>query len=524
MCGLFGAVWTRPDHPGLPDDTLDRVAQSLRHRGPDGTGIERLDRAAFVHTRLAILDPSDAGRQPMSDPSGRFRLLYNGELYNDAELRAELGAEGVRFRGTCDTETVLHALTRWGAGGVDRLRGMLALAFYDAHERTLLLARDPLGVKPLVWCEVRPRHGGGVAFASEPAALFESGLIAPEPDPVTISGYLTNLRITLGERTMFAGVRTLEPGDRVEFDLSGDAATSRRWNWWDTEHAGAVTAELGPVIADSVRRHLRSDVPTCALLSGGLDSTIIAACAREETDELHTYCAGAHDAGDDSDDFAFARRAAETLGTMHHEAPVDRDLFITRWIDMVGRAGVPLGTPNEVAINEVARSLRARGHVVALSGEGADELFAGYERPIDQIAAFLDEHAGSASPSQFVDFEHATNGWVQRSLRPRILTDDAWSGGRHDDDARAIQIGRYERNAARGADGMRLWLDVQREVNLEGLLRRLDSATMLESVEGRTPFADAVVATVARGHAIDDLYRRGGDAVRTKLELRTAFA
>ena len=522
MCGLVGVIASGSQPLRTPEPVIVRMRDALTHRGPDDAGLWTDEHAAFGHRRLAVIDPTPAGHQPMLTPDGRFVLLYNGELYNDAELRAELVREGVEFRSSCDTETVLHTVSRHGTSAPPKLRGMYAIACYHIERRRLLLARDPLGIKPLFWTRFRENRRDVIAFASEAHALFAHPSISPEPDPVAISAYLTTIRTTLGRRTLFRGINTLEPGQCLEFDLSGDTAIEHRSDWWDRAHEPA-DARTADVITDSITRHLRTDVPMCSLLSGGLDSAIVASIARERTGSLNTYCSGCRDAEPidgvpQSEDFRFAQLVSDAIGTAHHEAPVSRAMFAERWGSMVNRLGMPLSTPNEVAINEVARSMRSDGNVVTLSGEGADELFGGYEAPIRGAQAYID--TGDEDPGVF---QLISNAWTPIQQKPAVLSAELWSACEGDAHLIGTYREQFERVRTRAVDPLAAHLAFHRRVNLEGLLRRLDTATMLESVEGRTPFADAAVAMHAEGMPSGERCRVGADSIETKRPLREGF-
>lgn len=494
----------------------------------------------LAHRRLAVIDPSEAGAQPMllddaglgERGRGRYAVVYNGELYNDAELRDGLDREGVRFRSACDTETLLRALAAWGIDGLRRLRGMYALAFVDRVAKRLVLARDPMGIKPLYYAVGEAE----VSFASEPGPLLGALERTPEPDLCTVSAYLTTIRTTVGSRTLFAGVRSVLPGEVLEFDLSGgEALLARRLNIDpdDVERSGdgLGIGSVGALMDDSVGRHLRSDVPACALLSGGLDSSIIVALARRRaTGEVRTYCSG-HAEGADSEDLPFARVAAEHFGTRHTEAPVTRTMFVERWPEMIGRMGVPLSTPNEVAINEVARRLRRDGQVVALSGEGADELFGGYEAPMRLALAWERSWAesrgnrgdGEEKCRAAARFQVESNAWMPVDLKAEVLRPEVWRVVEGDGALfgwYADQMG----ECLRCAEGLAAHLMFHRRVNLVGLLGRLDTATMLESVEGRTPFADACVCAWAERLPMERRYTEASGSPRTKVALREGFA
>lgn len=569
MCGILGIARSAGARVDLTDDAVVAMRDRMRHRGPDGAGIWRsVDRAfALAHRRLAVVDLSPGGAQPMVSADGRLALGYNGELYNDEELRAELSVLGARFRTRSDTETVLEAFRLFGPEALSKFRGMFALGLVDTRDRTVLLARDPMGIKPLYyWLS---RDGDELVFASEVQAILAHPRCAARPDMVGVSAYLTTIRTTIGERTMFSGVRCVRAGECVEFDCSGAGAiSSARWEHWTAPpaarvgrvtRAGEADAESSRVracVGDSVARHLRADVPTCVLLSGGLDSTIIAVetiAARGEgvggvggASSVRTYCSGFDD-GDGTGDPAIARRVAAGLGTEHTDAAVDEALFAERWPEMVGRLGLPLSTPNEVAINEVARRLRADGQVVALSGEGADELFGGYALPLRQAAVFEMERRRGVGGSREVEhpglFQLVSNAWIGARLKASVLRPEVWRALEHDAalcaayteefDAveRGMGVSGVGGGGGDGADPLEAHLRFHRRVNLAGLLARLDTATMLEGVEGRTPFADAAIAELAEGLPMSAKFVMGdvgGDGRAdgpdlTKIALRAAY-
>ncbi|MEZ6234834.1 MAG: asparagine synthase (glutamine-hydrolyzing) [Phycisphaerales bacterium] len=566
MCGLVGVATVRGRTPSVDRAGLAAMRDRLAHRGPDGDGLWMQGPVGLGHRRLAVVGPGEGGAQPLASACGRHVLVYNGELYNDAEVRAALRREGFGqsgplrellqegdAQGVCDTPTVLAALMAWGAEGLGRLRGMYALAWFDASRDVLTLARDPLGIKPLLaWRGTVPGGSGGgeeVVFASEVGAILAHPHISARPDFAAVGSYITTIRRTLGSRTMFDGVRGVKPGEWIGFDLSGEGIVERRGAiplgaglGGRSESSGERGGDADPdeaiartreIVADSVRRHLRSDVPLCALLSGGLDSTIICAETRRHIGELQTFCTGAIDAGDaGSPDFAMARLAAAHLGTAHTERAIDRDSFLEQWGWMVGRLGLPLSTPNEVGIHGIAACLRERGNVVALSGEGADELFGGYDRPLASAWRWIE---GGGHARDLGDFVLADGAWVPAEAKSRFLRPVFWEAIERD--AAMIEtyrdgLGECVADAeARGWRGheamMQAVLGWHRRVNLVGLLERLDGATMLAGVEGRTPLADAGVAAWAEGLPIGLKFSPGDtatDSAHTKLALRRSFA
>ncbi len=528
MCGIVGAACALPHRLSVSPARLVQMRDLLTHRGPDDAGIWTTRNVALAHRRLSILDPTPAGHQPMLTPDARHALVYNGELYNDTELRQRLARQGVTFASNCDTETLLAVLARFNSDAARHLRGMYAFAYLDLAAQRLTLARDPLGIKPLYYWIGPAGDHFELVFASEPRAILAHPHVPARPDLHAINHYLTTIRTTLADQTLFEGVRTVRPGQWLTFDLRDPTLTP---DIHDNSLINRVPdATTRDIVERSIVAHLRTDVPLCSLLSGGLDSTIIAAVAAQHHSGLHTYCAGSLDPTSDTDDLACARRAAQALGLAHTQTIIDHHAFSEHWPSLITRLGVPLTTPNEVAINAVARELKSAGHTVALSGEGADELFAGYDH---SLAMARDFHASnpSASLSDMARFEIESNAWIPTSLKPAALTDRFTLDTSRDE----LLTGELEREfrwceraaAASGApQDRRLYLHLllQQRVNLAGLLQRLDTSTMLESVEGRTPLADAVVATHARSLCMGSLISWNDDRVETKIPLRRVFS
>ncbi|MBS0196030.1 MAG: asparagine synthase (glutamine-hydrolyzing) [Planctomycetes bacterium] len=520
MCGILGFATTVGSRPPLDRAAVCSLRDEMSRRGPDDAGVWDGEHVILAHRRLAVVDVSQAGHQPMQSPRGDAALVYNGELYNDAELRDQLRA-GHEFRSHSDTETVLAALRAHGLAALASLRGMFAIGYFNAASQTLLLARDPLGIKPLYW----RRLVGGVAFASTPAVLAAIPGTQPKPDWAVVSAYLTTIRNTLGERTLFDGIRTVLPGQAITFDLSRAALAETRT---DIPWPRPENIPIREAIEQSVRRHLRADVPTCCLLSGGLDSSIVCRVAKNEAPQtsLKTYASGA--VTDQKDDLWHARLVADALGSEHTQAPVTRELFSQRWPWMVSELGLPLSTPNEVAINEVARRLRSQGCVVALSGEGADELFGGYEGPLSAAASFVRGTWTTQEPHSPRDerdgglFQLHEAAWMPLSAKPAVLSAQVWRG--IEGDGVLIDFYRAEFERLRRDDELSTHLRFMRRINLAGLLSRLDTATMLEGVEGRTPFADIAIAALAESMPMTEKFDPAGqEPRRTKICLRREF-
>ena len=511
----------------------------IERRGPDEACSWREENVVLALSRLAVRDLSTAGRQPMVTADGRYHLVYNGELYNDAELRRELSAAGAvpgGFQGQCDSETVLQAFAHWGTGSFAKLRGMFALAIYDSREHVLHLARDPHGIKPLYY------HLGAseLTFASEPRAILAHPGIEARPYMPMVSAYLSTVRSVLGRDTLFLGLHALMPGERARYDAKSGKLGFARFH-----HATPVDAfvpdeqelvhTLRSTVEDSIARHVTADVPVSAFLSGGLDSSIICRIlADDHGHALRTWCAGGRtDAGVLGEDLGWAARVAAELGAEHTEILVDRRRFESDWSWMVGELGLPLSTPNEVAIHAIAKDMRAKGCVVALSGEGADELFAGYQYAVDQAALYCADPGDARSGGRF-QFEAAS--WIPASVKQHLFGQAAWDELGQDSYVHGYYDEVFERSrreAGSEAPALEAHLRFLRHVNLTGLLQRFDTATMLASIEGRTPFADVEVLRVAERLPIsfkrqDPSAGSGGTAlaskVRNKLILRSTWA
>lgn len=514
MCGIVGVI------SGERIDPQDVVAMrdTLAARGPDDSGLSAHEGVVLGHRRLGVIDPGVRGAQPMTTGDGRFTIVYNGELYNDAALREELAALGVEFVTRCDTETVLASVAVWGLGAKDRLRGMYAFAVHDARDGVVLLARDPMGVKPLYTAGVD--GGETLVFGSEVRAVLAHPRVEARPDLVTLDAYACSIRPEFGGRTLFEGVSSHPIGEWSVVRVSDRSVVARELVSVDaigeTHHAGGETRG---VIEGSVRSHLRSDVPMCALLSGGLDSAIITTVAKRELGSLHTFCAGADEEGF-NDDFAHARNLAAALQTDHTEVVLGGDAFVRRWVEMVNERGVPLSTPNEVAIDRVTHAMRERGFVVTLSGEGADELFGGYAQPMLSAHAFVEGSAGSDARAGV--FHVHANAWIGAQQRGAVLSEDVLGESGDGSALAGWYQAVFEEIRSGTGDALEAHRRFHERVNLPNLLRRLDLVSMAHSIEGRVPFADAAVSTHAAGLAMSSKFVPGDPAL-TKVCLREAF-
>ena len=381
MCGIGGIIG-RLDDPNLA--ALERMSDAMVHRGPDasGTWVSPPDSrgwgALLAHRRLSILDLSPAGAQPMVDPVTGRVIVFNGEIYNFHDLRRRLGPEAQDLRSTGDTAVMLRALGVHGPGAVGWLRGMFAFACWDPKERRLLLARDPLGIKPLYLARsTDPDAGWSVAFASELRALLASGLLgAPSLDPQAVAGSVWN-GFVIGPGTAVKGVDLLWPGRLLEFDGAGNEV--RQQDFWRIPDRAPdpITDEhsLAAILEEGLRLHLASDVPLAVLLSGGVDSSVIANLAQLAAQTpIHTFTLAFEE--HELNEGPIARRIAAAIGTQHHEVVLTE----AGVVENLEAALDSLDQPTFDGLNAyyISRAIRAAGFTVALSGTGGDELFGGY--------------------------------------------------------------------------------------------------------------------------------------------------
>lgn len=377
MCGIAGIVG-RSRRPPEGDEAITRMVRALRHRGPDAFGLYRDDDAQLGHARLAIVDLA-AGDQPMSDETGRLWITFNGELFNHRPLRAQLESLGHRFTTRCDTEVVVHAYARWGLSAFERFNGQWALALWDSVARTLVLSRDPFGIRPLFVCEAQ----GRVHFASEVKALFAADpRIRRAFDPRGLDETFT-FWSPLAPRTVFEGVEELVPGTTRVLDASGwrthvhfCPTFPERRQEPVRDLPEAIASVRGALTRATTRQVESADVPVGAYLSGGLDSAITASLARPLA-PLTTFSLRFEDP--EYDETAHQRRMAAHLGTRHYERRVHPHELREALPLAIRHAERPLLRTAAAPLLLLSRLVRERGFKVVLTGEGADELFAGYD-------------------------------------------------------------------------------------------------------------------------------------------------
>ncbi len=376
MCGIAGFVNLTRSNASTPD--LRRMMDAIRHRGPDGHGVHEDGMAFLGHRRLSIIDVA-GGLQPMSNETASVWIIYNGEVFNHAALRPELERAGHRYTTRCDTETIVHAYEQYGRACVERFRGMFAFAIWDADRRKLFCARDRLGIKPLYYFS----NSRFFAFASEIKALLRHPEIQAQLDETLLPEYLV-FGYSGGEETMFRGIRKLPPGHTLTLDADTGRIDIERY--WDVPEAGSTERrpeqdwirDCRERLEETVRLRLMSDVPLGMFLSGGVDSSAIAALMKRlRTEPVKTFAVGYREAR--YSELSYARHVSEAIGTDHHEVVIGMDDFFNTLPRLIWHEDEPIAWPSSISLYFVSRL--ASEHVkVVLTGEGSDELFAGYHR------------------------------------------------------------------------------------------------------------------------------------------------
>ena len=520
MCGICGIALADREAT-VPAEVVERMSDAIEHRGPDDVGYYRNGPIAFGHRRLSIVDLG-GGHQPMSNEDGSVWIAYNGEVYNHAEHRSPLEGRGHVFRTRCDTEAIVHLYEEHGRRSPQSLRGMFAYAIWDEHRRTLMLARDRSGIKPLFYAET---PAGDLVFGSEIKAIFASGLIEPRLDESAVTEYFA-LGSLSGDRTLYHGVRKLPPGHTLEW-RDGRSRVERYWDVppYEGTHAGSgnrngssltlpeAAQEFWRRFVDAVEITLMADVPLGVFLSGGLDSSLIVAAMRERgISELRTFSVGFSEA--EASELPFARIVASTFATDHHEVTCTAEQFfdalprLTRHRDqpLTFSASIPLFFVSELAASSVK---------VVLTGEGSDELFAGYgryprgllnhrgARALDALVPGPLRRGFAGVIDRFGD-DYVGNRLKRSFLARRGTFEDAYLDSFADFDRshRADLLRGNGADAAYGALGGLIDRDLLRRNPLEAMLR-FDQATYLEellakqdqmsmaaSIESRVPFLD----------------------------------
>jgi asparagine synthase (glutamine-hydrolysing) len=551
MCGICG-VWNTAGAEPITPQRLRRMADTMAHRGPDDAGIYISEdrRLGLGFRRLSIVDLV-TGQQPMSNEDGTVSIVFNGEIYNHADLRVDLEARGHRYRTRSDTETIVHAYEEWDEACVRRLRGMFAFAVYDERRRpgrsgpVLFLARDRLGIKPLYYACAH----GRVLFGSEVKAILAWPDQTPALDEEAFYHYLT-LAAAPAPLTLFRGIHKLPPGHTLTAGADGQLTLHQYWRplfpdddltgWTEPE----IVARLRDLLRESIRLRMMSDVPFGVLLSGGLDSSLNLALMSElMTRPVDTFSVAIE--GDrQSDERTYARRVARHFGADHHEVAITARDFVEFLPRMVYHQDEPLADPVCVPLYYVSRLAREHGTIVVQVGEGADELFAGYtgyaimadfyrrwfrpfsvlpawvKRPASVLASHLlparrAEYARRAAANEELFWGGAT-AFSEHAKRALL---DGYARDARFDTYRQVVAAHYA--DLDGAHPGRPFLDRIIYLELkhrlpELLLMRVDKMSMAASVEARVPYLDHELVRFALAIPASLKYRGG----RTKHVLR----
>lgn len=512
MCGIFGAVGPIGSGSPLAESDVVRLRDSMTSRGPDGAGHLSRGHVVLAHRRLSIRDHA-APNQPWTSRDGSVSVVYNGEIYNDDELRETLGRHGFRFKTHCDTELLPAAYLHWGSDFVERLRGDFAIGLYDFNRHRLLLARDRCGTKPLFYGWV----GRSLVFASTIRAIRRHPEFKAEPDWTAISHYLTTLRLTLDERTVFRGICTLQPRERLLFER-GRLRVDHYWQPPLAEEGDdfeAATDAFENRLRESVKIRLTGDVPAGLFLSGGVDSNTIAGVVRDETGAgLAAACGEGYDAASTamSSDAAYAAVAARYTGCDLTMVRVRPDDYLDTWLGLLDDYETPVSTPTDAILFRVAQTMKQAGAGFVLGGEGADELLCGYAaahysgHDYDRSQQLLEGRwspppnvrklFGSSLRRSYgrerfaspVEHYFALNSLIASEAKPLLFTKQVWDAA--DRDARMRNWYQSCLDDAVGRSANEKILRLLYRVNLESLLSRLDSAAMRASLEVRPVFTD----------------------------------
>jgi asparagine synthase (glutamine-hydrolysing) len=476
--------------PGEAPDrgALERMHAALAHRGPDGDGTWLDGHVGVVHRRLAIIDLSELGAQPMRDEQLGLVVAFNGCIYNHHELRAELQRLGHAFRSTSDTEVILRGWVEWGEGVLDRLKGMFAFALIDERSGRTVLVRDRLGIKPLYLAEL---PGGGLRAASTVQAILAAGGVDTSIDPVALHHYLSWHSVVPAPRTILRGVRKLAPATILTVDADG--RRSERC-YWDPPHtradasAGWSEEDWSEALLDALRvavkRRMVSDVPVGVLLSGGIDSSLIVALLAEQGQRgLATFSIGFPDAGErEGNEFEFSDAVARAFDTDHRQIRIETDELVAALPHAIAGMSEPMVSHDCVAFWLLAQDVR-RDRTVVQSGQGADEILGGYSWYPPMLGASgtgVDTYA-----AEFFDRDHAG---VEALVNPGTVPDE--------DVSLAFADEWFSRGRADTPVDRALRLDA-RIMLVDDPVKRVDNMMMAHALEARVPFLDHELVELA---------------------------
>ncbi len=508
MCGIFGVVF-RDKTRHVNAEWLKNLTSTMRHRGPDGDGIFIEKNVGLGHRRLSILD-LNSGQQPMFNEDGNMVIVYNGEVYNFPELKIRLESLGHTFRTNCDTEVIIHAFEEWGERCVDELRGMFAFAIYDSVKKEAFLARDRVGIKPLYYYF----DDQVFLFASEIKAILKSGLYNAEVNRSAIDFYI-GLGYVPAPNTLFKGIKKVRSGHTMT--LNSDARIKER-RYWDMQFRNEAKKlslseyryELKETLIDCVRSHLISDVPVGVFLSGGLDSsTVVAIMSSVLKVPVKTFSVGYEGSGDASE-LRYAKKVARYFNTDHHEYILNADPFFDSLDTFIQFTEEPIVESAAVALYQLSR-LAKKEATVLLSGEGADELLAGY--PIYAKMQRIERYHNFLKKTYLHNFLPENNLMIPEKIRKylqwvkypfnkryRTVSCDVTHSMRDDLYTKSFNESidscyddlfeeKYKELSDKSILQKMLYVDIKYWLP-DDLLLKADKSTMAASIELRVPFLD----------------------------------
>lgn len=523
MCGICGILYSDQERQ-VDRSVLESMNGQITHRGPDESGFYVAGNVGIAMRRLSIID-LQSGQQPVTNEDGSVWLVYNGEIYNHAELRRQLEERGHQYRSHSDTETIVHLYEEYGQECVKYLRGMFAFALWDSRRRTLFVARDRLGIKPLYFLN----QDGQFLFASEIKALLVHPGMRAEFNRHALPEFLA-FGYLAGSRTMFEGIQKLLPGHTLEVDENGKTQIAAYWDvpQWTKEktHSEKYYVQgYRELLEEAVASHLMSDVPLGMFLSGGLDSSTIAALmSKIRKEPIETFAVGY---GEEAySELRYARIVADHIGSVHHEVRVSRDEFFEALPKLVWHEDEPIVWPSSVSLYFVSRLARERVKVV-LTGEGSDETLAGYARyawtiwnsRFDRIYRGLMPSVARRGIREQLGASSRLGANLRRRLQHTFLgrNGESWTSfyfdnfysafPENDQQDLLVDPGQYNLDSAYG-DVLRYWQDSNGDMldrllytdiktYLVELCMKQDQMSMAASIESRVPFLDHVLVEFA---------------------------
>ena len=518
MCGIAGFV--NAERRPADRSVIERMTRTIAHRGPDGDGFHVSGCVALGHRRLSIIDVAGGG-QPMSNEDGSIWVTYNGEVYNEPALRAEMVAKGHRYASSCDTESLVHLYEEHGPAFLERLNGMFALGIWDEPRQRLVLARDRMGQKPLFYAETA---GGGLVFGSEPKAVLAHPDVSRSLDPHSLAQYLFYEYVP-APRSIWNGLKKLPRSHALVWE-NGRTTLQRYWRDGtpsdDAPPFAIAAASYWDSFRDAVARHRRSDVPLGVFLSGGIDASSVAAalCELESPSSIRTFSIGFDDPS--FDESAHARAVAKHLGTDHREKIFSAQTVMDLLPEVAGWLDEPFGDASVLPTHLLSRFAREEVKVV-LGGDGADELLAGYPTFAAEYAARIFRRfpraaqslAGTAAARLPVNhgnfsFDFKLKQFLRGASEPSSLAHQRWLGSFSGAEIREMlvdppEIDVEEEHLLRasaldvGGDPLNRSLALYQDTYLpEDILTKVDRASMAIGLEVRAPFLDAELVDVTQ--------------------------